>query len=522
MANKTPKTYVEQLRDARLVSTPLVVIRTHDPFSTVKAITASWGSKQDDMNFVSYDCINGLKGLTNPGAVAVAQMMKPSGTNPAETVSLPVALGVLSATTSESDLIVFIHNPHIGWESDKRVLQGICNLRDDYKANGNMAVFTLGYGDELPSEIGQDVLVLEVPLPKRPQLETIFRSVYADAAKEKKFAACAAGPTSEVVRQAVDAGIGLAPFPFEQMTSICLDKVTGILDVNAMWSRKKEIVTQHPGLMYHSTTETLKDMAGCEAWIEDARVLAKKATIILRFDEIQRQFQGSESDSSGTKGNLMGAFLNWVNERKVICTLNLGVSGTSKSWGAYCIAGEYGKSVIECSIPDMENKHVGESAKHFRNAINCLDAIGDGNIWLIGTANSLDGLPPEFVSRFQMGGIYFFDLPNSIEQAEIWKIKIAAYGLNPDQQIPQAIGWTGRDIDNCCRRAQVYSRPLTEASKRIVPLHESHHDQIESIRMSASGRFLSAAAAGVYTYSPSPIKHEPTAKIVEGRKFRTE
>ena len=47
-----------------------------------------------------------------------------------------------------------------------------------------------------------------------------------------------------------------------------------------------------------------------------------------------------------SKTKFMGEFLNWVNDRKVICKLNVGVSGTSKSWGAYCIAGEFGLPVI--------------------------------------------------------------------------------------------------------------------------------------------------------------------------------
>ena len=121
------------------------------------------------------------------------------------------------------------------------------NLRDDYKANGNMAVFIVGVGDDLPSEIGQDVLVLEVPLPTRDQLAAIVKNMYAYAGEEKKFSACKKGPSQEVIERAVDAGIGIPPFPFEQATSICLDKVTGILDINAMWSRKREIVTQNPG-----------------------------------------------------------------------------------------------------------------------------------------------------------------------------------------------------------------------------------------------------------------------------------
>ena len=95
-----------------------------------------------------------------------------------------------------------------------------------------------------------------------------------------------------------------------------------------------------------------------------------------------------------------------------------------------------------------------------RNANRCLDAIGDGKIWLIATANKLNGLPPELISRFQLGGIWFFDMPRTKEKAGIMKIKFAAYKLDPNQPLPQMVGWTGRDIDNCARKAQLFGTSM--------------------------------------------------------------
>ena len=183
MANKT---FTEQFLEARLVSTPQVVIRTHDAFATTKAIAKAF-DKREDMPFISWDAINGLKGLTDAGVTEIGDMLKPTETAPAETVDLSVALGVLASASK--DVIAFIHNPHLVWDTDKKVLQGILNLRDDYKANGNMVVFLLGVGDELPSEIGQDVLVLEVPLPTREQLASIVKSIYEYAGQETAYKA---------------------------------------------------------------------------------------------------------------------------------------------------------------------------------------------------------------------------------------------------------------------------------------------------------------------------------------------
>ena len=517
------KTFTEQFLEARMVSTPLVVVRTHDPLATVRTLADSFGEKKDATPFISWDAINGLKGLTTCASEALAAMLQPSGTEIAETVDLPTALGVLAS--ADENVIAFIHNPHLVWETDKKVIQGIMNLRDDYKANGNMAVFILGVGDELPLEIGQDVLVLEVPLPTREQLETIIKNVYAYAGNETAFVACKAGPSADTLRRAVDAGIGLPSFPVEQAASICLDKVKAILDIDAFWTRKREIVTQNPGLTYHATVETLKDMYGCESIksFGTALVGGKHApTIVLRMDEIEKQFAGNATDSSGTKGNLLGEFLTWVNDRKVIASLFLGVPGSSKSWSAYCLGGEFGKPVINYNVAAMEHEHVGKSARHMRQAHRILDAISDGGIWLIATANSMNGLPPELISRFQVGGIFFFDAPDAAERQGILKLKIANYGLNKSQAHPDMTNWTGRDIENCARKADLLGCSLVEAGRYVVPLLTSHKEQMETLRLSASGRFLSASYPGVYVYTPTPVKHEATSKIVEGRKFRTE
>ena len=238
------------------------------------------------------------------------------------------------------------------------------------------------------------------------------------------------------------------------------------------------------------------------------------------MDEIQRQLSGSDTDSSGTKGNLMGEFLTWVNDKKVICTLNLGVSGTSKSWGPYCIGGEYDVPVINYDISSMEHKHVGESSRHMRTAHKVLESISDCRIWIVASANNLMGLPPELISRFQKGGIYFFDLPDTNEREGIMRLKIKAYGLDDAQPLPNTTGWTGRDIDNCCGKADLWGCDLVTASKTIVPLSQSHTDAIESIRMAAAGRYLSASYEGIFQYSPAAVKHESTVKVTEGRKFR--
>lgn len=515
------KTFTEQIIEARKVSTPFVVLRTFDPFATCKAVAESFTEK-DAIPFMSWDSIHGLRGLNDEaGTPALAEMANQAGIELAATVDLPIALGLLEF--AEKDVIAFVHNPHLCWDTDRKVIQGVMNLRSKYTARGNMLVLVLGAGDELPIELQQDCLVIEVPLPTREELGKAVESVFKYAAQERAFAACKNAATPDVVKKATDALIGLPLFPAAQATSIHLNKLTGVLDVESLWTRKKEIVSQQPGLSYHQGSETLADMYGCENIKKFGTALMggkHSPTLVLRMDEIEKQFAGNSTDSSGTKGNLMGEFLTWVNDRKIIASLFLGIPGSSKSWSAYCLGGQYGKPVINYSVSAMEHKHVGESSRHMRNANRTLDAISDGGIWLIATANSMNGLPPELISRFQVGGIFFFDAPDAAEREGIMKLKMAAYGLEQDQPLPDMSNWVGRDIENCARKASLLGCSLVDAGQYIVPLLTSHAEQMEALRMSASGRFLSASGLGVYQYTPNPTKHEVKSTVSDGRKFR--
>lgn len=517
------KTFAQLFADARSISTPTMAVRTFDPYSTIVTVKESLGDDVDNTPTLAWDAILGLNGMNDKGKELLATMLQETATDRVATVDLPTALGVLNA--NGEDIIAFIHNPQLFWEQDKKIIQGIANLRNNYRARGNMLVLLIGPGDTLPVENQQDVLVLDEALPTREDLGKIVTATFEDAAANPKYVACKGKATPEVVKQVTDALIGLPAFPAGQATGMSLDKAKGVIDIPQCWERKRSIVSQNPGLTYHSGIETLADLYGCKQFVDFGMRLMNgkyEPTVIIRMDEIQRQLSGSGGKESGTKGNLMGTLLTWLNDKKVICTLNLGVPGTSKSWAPYCIAGQKGKPVINLDIPSMENQYVGNSTKNLNNALRVLEAISDCRIWLIASANNLDdsSMPPELISRFQVGGIFFFDAPDEDEKQGIMKLKIARYGLDASQPLPNMGGWTGRDIEYCAMKADALGCSLVEAGNLVVPLLTSHKEQMDSLRTYASGRFLSASKTGVYQYTERKTVYEPTTKIVEGRKFR--
>lgn len=514
---------------ARAVSTPLVVVRTPDAMSTIRnvntAITRGRSAKEtedilESTPRVSWDVINGLMGQNERGKKEVVNLLGASGIEPIETIELPKALQAMVDATE--DVIFFVHNIHMFWDSStdegKKVIQGIWNMRDLYKANGNMFVGTAALGATVPNELNNDILLLEDPLPTRDEIESIVVAAFKAACGDKFK------PTPEILHQAGDALVGIASFPCDQATSMGLNKKTGVLDIVSMWGRKKDIISATAGLSFLPTLK-LSAAGGLEnikqyltAWIKGKR----GANLILRLDEIEKMFAGAGTDSSGVTGKLLGNFLSWVIDKNIICMLFVGVPGASKSHIISCVAGEFNLPALNFDMGAMEDSLVGNSGKNLRAAQATVEAISDGQIILIATANSLTNLAPELISRFEKGGIFFFDAPTAEERKAILEIKIKQYNLTAAQtkECPDLDGWTGREIDSMCQKADDLGYTLKEAGQYIVPLTKSHHEDMERLRMSASKRFLSASKPGLYEYTPPEPKVADVKPVASGRKYR--
>lgn len=509
---------------ARQVGTPSLAVRTPDAASAIASVVSgltrglapSEAKKElEAIPRASWDAIHGLRGLNDKGTTVIAELLTKANVDMNATTQLPIALSVVE-DAGEVDLILFIHNVHLFW-ADPLVIQGIWNLRDIFKANGNMIILLTPLGTVLPQELNNDVLLLEEPLPSRAEIKQIVRETY-------QYAKCKA-PSEDVLTQAGDALVGIAAFPIEQSTAMNLDKSTGKLDIKGLWSRKKDIISATNGLSFFDGSLTLDDMGGNEN-IKNygIKIMQGKrgANVILRLDEIEKAFAGAGTDTSGVKGDLLGNFLSWVEDKKILCFLLLGVPGASKSHFIYCLGGHFGKPVLNFDIAGMQDSLVGNSGKNLRTAEATVEAISDGQIILVATANSLRGLPAELISRFEKGGIFFFDSPDAKERADILKLKIKKFNLTAEQtnNVPDMTGWTGREIESMCDKADMLGVTLSEAGQYVVPLTQSHADTINELRMSASGRYLSASKPGLYTYTPPETKEVHHTPVVAGRKMR--
>ena len=80
------------------------------------------------------------------------------------------------------------------------------------------------------------------------------------------------------------------------------------------------------------------------------------------------------------------------------------------------------------------------------------------------------------------------------------------FGLDPHQPRPKDDHWTGAEVRACCRLAALLDIPLTAAAQNVVPVAVTAAESVDRLRNWASGRCLSADAAGIYAHASNDRK----------------
>ena len=470
------------VKAARRVGTPLVAVGTADPASAITQVCMSINGKQEPPPLLGWDFIGGLQGRNDAGKSAVAKVLgeNSSAIGPAEALAVAPRLS--------ADAILFFLNPQRVWEQAD-VLQGIWNLRDVFKAGGQMLVLVTPPGVTLPVELQNDVMVFDEPLPSTDDLARLVSETFGSAN--------VAAPDEATVSKAVDALVGLAAFPAEQVLAMSLSK--GGLDLARLWERKCQAVEQTPGLTIWRGGETFDQIGGCENIKQflTALIQGRDAPRVIVFvDEIEKAFAGTGTDMSGVKTEMTGTMLSWMQDRGADGIIFIGPPGAAKSAVGKAAGATAGIPTVAFDLSAMQNSLVGGSGERLRAALQVIDAISQGRSLWLATCNSITSLPPELRRRFTLG-TFFFDLPSAEERRAIWDIYLKKWTLTGE--LPDDEGWTGAEIKECCRKAWRLKLSLKESAGYIVPVSRSAADQIEALRRQASGRFLSASQPGVFT-----------------------
>lgn len=505
-------TMIDQFKNLRRKSVPIALFQTTDQAAVQQAIiTQGMNGGFEKVPALRWDCVTGIQPLNDRGKKALAALKLPV---PPEMVLDPAAVFTAMQNLPEDGLL-FVANAQRFIDQSCRgpeaiaCMQALWNLRDTFKLNGRTVLLLSAGAVQLPSELANDIVVIDDPRPNPEQLKAIVLSQYVNAELPT--------PSDEVAMAAVDACRGLPAFTTEQLVAMNLRK-SG-LDQESLWAKKIETVNRTRGLTFCRPNPKDAAIGGAKnarLWLGRLQNSPIRPRVIVLLDEIEKQFAGSTGGGDRAASTLgqMGQVLSWMDGptgKRTPGAMLFGPAGSGKTLLGRWLSALLNVPLLIWNIGESSGMYQGDDAKFTREAIDVIDAVGDGQALVIATCNGTASIPPEMQRRFNLLQM-FVDLPNDEERLEIWEVAFDRYDLDRTQVKPDDHDWTGAEINACDYKAWAFGMPLVEAAKTISPVARAMGARLTALRQeAASAGYISSAYEGAYQMPVGTVTGTPDA-----------
>jgi hypothetical protein len=496
------KTVPEEIKLARRVSTPLIAVATPDQAGMTREIIESFNGNAPPI--VVWDCARGMTAGNEQ-----ARLMMLDKQVDGEMLTHPVAnLRTVLEMLPRTMCILQNAQDHL---TDPATRQAVSNCRDVMKGN-QMTLVMMAPSVNLPESLSHDVMVINDPLPDERQIE----SIVTDTVEAANAVTAIKRPRKKDISQAVASMKGLSSFEVEQATALTLDQFAS-LDAPSMFERRNAFIENVRGLSVDRFGKTYADIRGIKRakWFCERLFNGPEApNVILRIDELDKKLGGAQENmdrQGATQGDELNVLLETMEDEGWSGQIDFGQPGSGKTMLTRATGPTFGVQTLSLDLGGTRSKYVGESEANVRQAMRTVKAIGGSRVYVMATANELDGLKPELKRRFT-DGVFYFDLPDSSEREELWRLHMGDYGIpesdfTPD--FPDDSGWTGAEIRNACWLAHRLDITLVDAASEIVPIVKADPGSVERRRRRAHNTFKSAHRAGIYRMEQAENDEQP-------------
>jgi SpoVK/Ycf46/Vps4 family AAA+-type ATPase len=373
---------------------------------------------------------------------------------------------------------------------------------------------------EIPAELEKEVTVLNYPLPTRDDLNALLDKISADVTHLKVKVEL----DDEGRERLLQAALGLTLAEAENVFAKIIVK-SGRLsgdDIQEVFAEKQQIIRKSGLLEYYAASEDFNSVGGLAVLKE---WLNKRAAA---FTGEARAF-----GLPAPKGILM-----------------LGVQGCGKSLCAKAVSTQWQLPLLRFDMGRMFGSLVGSSEENVRRAIAVADSVAPAILWVdeidkafagsqgsgavdggttarvfgtfltwlsektapvfvVATANDISQLPPELLRKGRLDEIFFVDLPDREERAEIFGIHLTKRGrdvstFDLDAFAEASRDFSGAEIEEAINSAlydafydkqDIRTEHVLNSLAQTVPLAKTMDEQISRLRRWAEGRARHASIA---------------------------
>ena len=473
--------------------TPLIWIRTKEEERLCKILNQSCKSL-NIKRFVSWDCVNGIKGVLNEKGKF--------SNNP---------LGVLNwikEQTSELPTILLVKDFHKFYD-DPSINRTIKELSSSLRESSHNLILS---SHILPSseELDDLITIINLPLPDLGELTTLIKKIAVNTDSDL---------SEQALNELAIASSGLSEIKLKQVTAKALTQRGKISkdDIKDILEEKKQVIARSEILEFVESNLSQSEIGGLKVlkiWLQQ------------RYRAFSREAR--DYGLPIPKGVLL-----------------VGPQGTGKSLTAKSISQSWSMPLLRLDVGRLFSSLVGSSEARTRETISRVEAMSPCILWIdeidkgfggdarsdggtsqrvlaslltwmaekesavfvIATANAIDKLPAELLRKGRFDEIFFLDLPNSEERLSILDLHLKKrrpnYNFPLSTIIDRTDGYSGAELEQAViegmhfsfsEKRELMEKDLIKAVSELVPLSRTAKEQLDFLKeWSSTGRARSAS-----------------------------
>jgi SpoVK/Ycf46/Vps4 family AAA+-type ATPase len=375
---------------------------------------------------------------------------------------------------------------------------------------------------KVPPELEKDLTVMDLEMPGEEELAAVLDETVEQVKDNPRVEVTLGEGGREAVVKSLQ---GLTRSEAENALAKVIVTHSRISpeDIPLLLAEKEQIIRKSGMLEFYSTPERFGSIGG----LDDLKNWLR-----------QRQKAFTEAARDFGLPNPRGLLL-------------VGVPGCGKSLSAKAVASEWKMPLLKFDLGKVFAGLVGASEENMRRALKLAEAVapcilwidevekglagsrGDGGdsgtstrvfgtlltwmeenakpVFTVATANDIEGLPPELLRKGRFDEIFFVDLPNPQERANIFAIHLVKHHRDPrDFDLVALVrateGYSGAEIEQAVVSAlysafaegedsKLADRHIEQAIRQTVPLSATMADRIALMRQDAGKKWRLASSA---------------------------